>query len=103
MRVLIVFNHPYEGSFCNAILNSVKLGVENGHHELDVIHLDDDNFDPVMRAKDLQAFALAKKEPARAASMLDKQVIEYKEKLEWAEYLPYMVGTHASVNKRLYR
>jgi len=90
MRVLIVFNHPYEGSFCNAILNSVKLGLINGHHELDVIHLDDDNFDPVMRAKDLQAFALTKKDPARAASMLDKQVIEYKEKLEWAEHIVFI-------------
>ena len=51
MRVLIVFNHPYEGSYCNAILESAQKGLLDNGHEVDIIHLDKDKFDPVMRAK----------------------------------------------------
>lgn len=90
MRVLIVFNHPYEGSFCRSILDSVQAGLEGGNHEFDLIHLDKDNFDPVMRGKDLQAFALARTEPERAFEMLDKQVIEYKQRVEQADHIVFI-------------
>ena len=90
MRVLIVFNHPYEGSFCNSILESVKKGVSKGHHEIDVIHLDKDEFDPVMRAKDLQAFTLARTEPERAYGMLDQQVLDYKQRIEQADHVVFI-------------
>ena len=90
MRVLIIFNHPYEGSFCNSILNSVRQGLLTGKNEVDVIHLDNENFDPVMRAKDLRAFALARKDPERAYELLDKQVLEYKEKITQAEHIIFI-------------
>jgi NAD(P)H dehydrogenase (quinone) len=90
MRVLIVFNHPYEGSFCNSILNSIKKGLAAGDHEIDLIHLDNDNFDPVMRAKDLKAFALARTDPEQAHQMLDKQVQEYKQRIERAEHIVFI-------------
>lgn len=56
MNVVIIFNHPYEGSFCNAILQSVTKGLEKSKHKVDLIHLDNDNFNPVMTANDLKAF-----------------------------------------------
>jgi len=90
MRVLIVFNHPYEGSFCNSILKSVSQGLINGNNELEIIHLDNEKFDPVMRAKDLQAFALARKDPQRAYEMLDQQVIEYQKKLKSAQHIIFI-------------
>jgi putative NADPH-quinone reductase len=58
MRTAIVFNHPYEHSFCTAILQSVIRGLHNAGHETDVLHLDNEQFDPVMRAADLKAFTL---------------------------------------------
>ncbi len=90
MRVLIVFNHPYSGSFCNAILESVQKGLRKANHEIDLIHLDEDNFDPVMRGKDLQAFVTARTDPERALSMLDEQVLNYKEKIIAAEHIVFI-------------
>lgn len=90
MRVLIVFNHPYEGSYCNAILQSVTKGLQSANHEVDLIHLDNDEFDPVMRAKDLKAFVTAAKNPEESLSLLDSQVKDYKERLEKADHLIFI-------------
>lgn len=90
MRVLVVFNHPYEGSFCNALLNSVMNGLTFANHDIDLIHLDKDNFDPVMRAKDLQAFALARAEPEKAQQRLDPQVLQYKLRIEQADHIVFI-------------
>jgi len=90
MRVLVVFNHPYQGSFCHSILNSVMRGLDDGQHEIDVIHLDKDQFDPVMRRKDLQAFTIAKTDPDRAFTMLDEQVLDYKQRVESADHIVFI-------------
>lgn len=90
MKTLIVFNHPYEKSYCNAILDAVQSGLEKGSHQIDLIHLDKDNFDPVMRGKDLAAFAKARNNAADAYTILDPQVMEYKNRLEEAEHLVFI-------------
>lgn len=82
MKVLIVFNHPYEGSYCNAILSSVCRGLEKANHQVDVNHLDKDEFNPVMTAQDLKAFR--DKQPS------DTKVIEYKERLEKADHIIFI-------------
>lgn len=89
MRTLIVFNHPYDGSFCNALLLAAKRGAELCG-ECDIINLDKDKFNPVMSSRDLQAFVLARREPERALSMLDSQVLSYKALLESAEHLAFI-------------
>lgn len=90
MKVLIIYNHPYEGSYCNAILEKVKKGLKQGGHDIDVINLDHDNFDPVMRAKDLKAFVTASKNPNEAYELLDPHVKDYKIRLETAEHLIFI-------------
>ena len=87
MNTLIVFNHPYGGSFCGAILAAVERGLKTGGHKCRVINLDQDDFDPVMRSKDLLAFVGAGRAGADALDAIDDQVREYKEHLEWAEHL----------------
>jgi NAD(P)H dehydrogenase (quinone) len=82
MKVLIVFNHPYDGSFCNAVLNSVTKGLLKGDHEFGLIHLDKDGFNPVMTADDLKAF--------KDGKAVDCKVLEYKERLEKAEHLIFI-------------
>tara|TARA_R110000868_G_scaffold111773_1_gene301531 strand:- start:32927 stop:33520 length:594 start_codon:yes stop_codon:yes gene_type:complete len=82
MKVAIVFNHPYEGSFCNAILNSVTVGLEKTGHEIDLIHLDKEQFNPVMTAGDLKAF--------RDKHPLDPKVLEYKKRIESADHLIFI-------------
>lgn len=82
MKTLIVFNHPYEGSYCNAILNSVNKGLQSAGHEVDVINLDKDNFNPVMTAEDLKAF--------RDKQPIDPKVTEYKGHLEKADHVIFI-------------
>ncbi len=79
MKAVIVFNHPYEGSFCNAILSSVTQGLKKANHGVDLIHLDKEGFNPVMSAEDLKGF-----KERRAA---DPKVLEYKERIETADHL----------------
>lgn len=82
MRVAIVFNHPYEQSFCNAILEAVTKGLRHGHHEPDVVHLDRDGFNPAMSAADLKAFI--------AHRPVDPQVEGYHKRLERADHLIFI-------------
>ncbi|PVD52679.1 NADPH:quinone reductase [Terrimonas sp.] len=90
MRVAIVFNHPYEKSYCNAILIAVINGLQKAGHEVDLMHLDRDEFDPVMRAKDLYAFACAKADGENIYENIDPLVLNYKERLEQAEHLIFI-------------
>ncbi|MBN8787434.1 MAG: NAD(P)H-dependent oxidoreductase, partial [Terrimonas sp.] len=90
MRVAIVFNHPYERSYCNAILIAVINGLQKAGHEVDLMHLDRDEFDPVMRAKDLYAFARAKADGENIYENIDPLVLNYKERLEQAEHLIFI-------------
>lgn len=82
MRTAIVFNHPYEGSFCNAILNAVVKGLQKARHEIDLMHLDNDGFNPVMSPADLKAFV--------AHQPVDPQVIDYNERLKKADHLIFI-------------
>lgn len=82
MKVVIVFNHPYDGSFCNAILNAVTSGLQKGKHEVELIHLDKDGFNPVMTSEDLKAF--------RDKKPIDPTVLAYKTKLEQADHLIFI-------------
>lgn len=82
MRVVIVFNHPHEGSFGNAILNAVTKGLKSANQEVDLMHLDNDEFNPVMSKADLKAFVEHKP--------VDPQVIDYNERLEKADHLIFI-------------
>ncbi len=90
MRILVVFNHPCDGSFCSAILRSVQNGLEAAGHECDLIHLDKDEFDPVMRAKDLKAFVMAHTQPDLSDELLDARVLSYKARVQEAEHIIFI-------------
>ena len=94
MKTLIVYNHPYEGSFCHAILESTIQGAKEARHEVDVINLDYENFNPVMTGKDLLGFI--------KHEMVDEQSKEYSRKIQqsdnlvlifpiWWELMPAMI------------
>lgn len=82
MNILIVFNHPYEGSYCNSLLNAVQNGLKLASHSIDLIHLDKEEFNPVMSAEDLKAF--------RDRKPVDAQVISYQERLQNADHLIFI-------------
>ncbi|OCB77381.1 NAD(P)H-dependent oxidoreductase [Flavobacterium crassostreae] len=82
MNIVILFNHPYDGSFCNAILESVQKGLIKGGHSIDLIHLDKEKFNPVMSAQDLKAF--------RDKKPVDPQVLSYQDRLKKADQLIFI-------------
>jgi NAD(P)H dehydrogenase (quinone) len=82
MKVIIIFNHPYDKSFCNAILGSVTKGLQSAQHDVDLIHLDNDGFNPVMSEPDLKAFVNHRP--------VDPQVIDYNERLQTADHLIFI-------------
>ena len=82
MKVVIVFNHPYDGSYCNALLQGVIRGLTKAGHQIDLIHLDKDNFNPVMTASDLKGF--------REKKPTDAKVIEYSNRIKVAEHLVFI-------------
>lgn len=82
MRTTIVFNHPNENSYCNAILNAVTKGLQQANHEIDLMHLDNDGFNPTMSKSDLKAFV--EHQP------IDPQVIDYNERLKKTDHLIFI-------------
>jgi len=82
MKVVVVFNHPYEGSYGNAVLEAVTKGLKGANHEVDLMHLDHDGFNPAMSAADLKAFVEHKP--------IDPQVIDYTKRLEKADHLIFI-------------
>lgn len=48
MRALVVHCHPREGSFCSALRDASIAGLRDAGHDVDVIDLAAEGFDPVM-------------------------------------------------------
>lgn len=82
MKTAIIFNHPYSGSYCNAILESVTRGLQKAGHTIDVLHLDNEGFNPVMTAADLKGFVESK--------AVDPKVLEYQQRLQDAGHLIFI-------------
>ena len=78
MKTLIVYNHPYQGSFCHAILEKVVEGAQL-KGEVDVIDLDSDKFNPVMSQEDLLGFIKHK--------IVDEKAQDYAERIREADNL----------------
>lgn len=79
---MIIFNHPNEGSYCNTILRSVTNGLQESKHELDIIHLDNDEFNPIMSKADLKAFV--------EHHPINPLVINYHQRLKKADHLIFI-------------
>ncbi|WCE31493.1 NAD(P)H-dependent oxidoreductase [Vibrio sp. SCSIO 43137] len=90
MRVLIVFNHPCENSLCSSVLSSVIEGLSKAGHQIDIINLDKDNFDPVVKTKDYQAFKCSREQPIDAYQLMDTKVINYKKRMEKANHIVFI-------------
>jgi putative NADPH-quinone reductase len=56
MQALVIYCHPVEGSFCSAMRDAAVKGLERAGHEVAVIDLAADEFDPVMSHTELIAY-----------------------------------------------
>lgn len=69
MKVMIIYAHPYDESYNHAILQSTLEGLKEGNHEIDLLDLNKDGFNPIMTSQDLYAASIQKS--------VDPKVIEY--------------------------
>jgi putative NADPH-quinone reductase len=92
VRVLIVLDHPYtiesaqnvphRRSFSAAVAAAAIRGARAGGHEVDLIDLAADGFQPAMTREDLVAW--------RQGGVVDPQVAEYQQRLLRAEHLAFV-------------
>lgn len=82
MKTLIIYNHPYEGSYNHAILESVVKGITRAQGKYEVIDLDKENFNPVMTSADLLGFV--------KHQAVDPIAISYAEKIKEADHLVFI-------------
>lgn len=78
-KTVIVTSHPYDGSFCHALMEAAKNGAEKAGNTVDVIDLEADHFDPVMHSADLIGFLKHKAQ--------DEQAIDYIQRVKAADHL----------------
>jgi len=79
MRILIIYAHPYPGSFNHAILKTVTDTLQNSNHDYEVIDLNKENFNPVLTEEELKVYSQGK--------YLDPTVGEYLEKIKNSDHL----------------
>ncbi|SDS36664.1 Putative NADPH-quinone reductase (modulator of drug activity B) [Paraoerskovia marina] len=79
MKILLVVDHPYPGSLTRALTEAVARGADAHGHDVDVIDLDADDFDPVMRLADLAAW--------RGQATADPRVVDYQRRILDADHL----------------
>ena len=49
MKILVINGHPDKESYCQAIFQTIVETIDSNRHELEVISLNEEDFDPVLR------------------------------------------------------
>lgn len=79
MNTLLIFAHPWSGSFNTAVLKAVEAGLCSTDNSFEVIDLYRENFNPVLSEKELALYDKGK--------TLDPKVREYQKKIDNADHL----------------
>jgi putative NADPH-quinone reductase len=82
MQTLVILTHPYPKSYCHALYERVVLELEALGHTVDRLHLDLEEFDPIMRGHDLAVYAEGK--------IIDPMVRSYQERISAAQQLVFI-------------
>lgn len=82
MKFLIVDSHPYSESFNRQLTRKIA-EVAGVKHQVEILNLVDDGFDPVMRADSLKLFSQGKS--------ADPKVEEYQKKIDEADCLVFAI------------
>lgn len=87
MRILVVYAHPSPQSFCHAALERVLAGLAVGGHEVDVLDLHAEGFNPVIDRAEWEVYM---SEPERLATTTASG---HHERLRQAEGLVFVYPT----------
>jgi putative NADPH-quinone reductase len=82
MQTLVILAHPYAKSYCHALYERVVQQLEQAGHAVDRLHLDLEDFDPVMRGQDLAVYAKGKS--------ADPSVVAYQARIAAAQQLVFI-------------
>lgn len=85
MRCLVVYCHPVPESFCAAVRDTVVTTLEKNGHEVDLLDLYAEGFNPVMPADERRGYNEMKRE--------DHPFPDHAERLEKAEALLFVYPT----------
>lgn len=77
MKTVIIYAHPWEGSFNNLLLQNTISKLEGKGETVDVIDLNNDGFNPVLEKADLRLFG--------RGEYHDQQALNYVERLKAAD------------------
>lgn len=83
MKVMVIYAHPYDKSYNHAILESTLEGLKEGNHEIDLVDLNKDGFNPVMTCEELHAHCICNKP-------IDPKVLDYQSRIEAAQHLVFI-------------
>lgn len=72
MKTLVIYAHPYDGSFNKSVLDHTVLKLEEKGNTVDVIDLYKDEFNPVMLPSDLKVFGKGEYADANAQSYITR-------------------------------
>lgn len=87
MRVLVVYSHPHAQSFCHALLERVLAGLAKNGHEVDLLDLYAEGFDPVLREAEWLDYI---HDPRKN---IDGVMADHVRRIEWAEGLVFVFPT----------
>jgi NAD(P)H dehydrogenase (quinone) len=82
MQTLVILAHPYSKSYCHALYQRVVQQLEQAGHTVDRLHLDGEDFDPVMRGADLAVYA--------RGQSADPAVPRYQARIDAAQQLVFI-------------
>lgn len=85
MRVLVVYCHPVPESFCAAVRDTALAALKASGHEVELIDLYAERFDPVMPAGERRRYNDMKAE--------DHPLPHHAERLKWADALIFVYPT----------
>lgn len=82
MRVLVTIDHPWKESYNYAILRALLKGLAQAGSEVDLLDLNDEDFNPVMSTEELAVY--------RQGKVLDPRIGAYQERIYHSDHLVYI-------------
>ena len=78
MKILVINGHPDKESYCQAIFQTIVETIDSSRHELKVISLNEEEFDPVLRYG------------YRKRMEEDSFILRSQEWIQWADHLIFV-------------
>ena len=82
MKVMVIYAHPWDGSFNHQILEATLSSLKKNGHEADLLDLYKDKFDPILDEKALSLY--------QEGGYVDPKVEDYQKRIKDADYLIFI-------------